>query len=46
MHTNNDQCVASDLSVDELTTYKQQACWWAHEHSLYLYFVLNILSFN
>ena len=25
---------------------KQQACWWAHYHSLYLYFVLNKFLFK
>ena len=24
---------------NELTAYKQQACWWAHNNSLHLYFV-------
>ena len=30
----------------ELIACKQQACWWAHNYSLYLYFVLNKLLFK
>ena len=34
------------LYVNELTAYKQQACWWAHDHSLYLYFIANKFLFK
>ena len=34
------------LYVNELAACKQQACWWAHDHSLYLYFVLNQFLFK
>ena len=29
----------------ELIANKQKACWWAHDESLYLYFVSNIFIF-
>ena len=30
-----------ELHINEFTAYKKQACWWAHDHSLYFYFVWN-----
>ena len=32
--------------LNELIAYKQQACWWARNHSLYLYFVFNKFLFK
>ena len=32
--------------VNELTAYKPQACWRAHDHLLYLYFALKAVLFK
>ena len=34
------------LYVNELNAGKQQACWRAHNHSLYFYFVLHKFLFK
>ena len=39
-------CCLFQLYVNELTAYKQQACWWAHHHSSYLCFFLNKFLFK